>query len=276
MTAIFVPLERLFAVQPAKIIRDGIGADLGYYFLGGLVTALLLSLPVSGIAWVAKHFVPYPIQTAFSGIGFWPRALVAFVVGDIGFYWGHRLLHAVPLLWRFHAVHHSPVHVDFMVNSRLHPIDLVFSRMSGFVPIYVLGLAQPATVEGGLLPALVTITGTTWTFFIHANVRWRPGLLEAVISTPRFHHWHHALQPANRNFASMLPVLDRLFGTLHLPKREWPELYGIPGVVPDSWIDQLIRPMVGSFPLPSTSPAPVEPLSGTSPEAPGIVQRGPS
>ena len=41
LTAIFVPLERLFALHPAKIMRKGIGADLGYYFLGGLVTALL-------------------------------------------------------------------------------------------------------------------------------------------------------------------------------------------------------------------------------------------
>jgi sterol desaturase/sphingolipid hydroxylase (fatty acid hydroxylase superfamily) len=248
LTAIFVPLERLFALHPAKIWRKEIAADLGYYFLGGMVVSLFLSLPLGAVAWAVHRFVPNPLQTAFSGTPFWPKAFLALTVAEIGYYWGHRLQHQVPFLWRFHAIHHSPGHIDFLVNSRAHPVDLVFGRFCAFIPLYVLGLAQP-TAAGALTPILVTLGTTVWGYFIHANVRWRFGPLEWLIATPGFHHWHHAMAPANRNYASTLPVLDRMFGTLHMPKGQWPPAYGIQGLVPESWSDQLVLPLVGSFPL---------------------------
>ena len=249
LTAIFVPLERLFALHPSKIWRKGIGADIGYYFLGGMVASILLSFPLGLVAWAAHRMVPYPIQTAFSAVSFWPKALATLLVAEIGYYWGHRLLHEVPFLWRFHSIHHSPEHIDFLVNSRAHPIDLVFGRFCAFVPLYVVGLAQPAGMAGSLTPILVILASTVWGFFIHANVRWRFGPLEWLVSSPGFHHWHHAMEPANRNYASTLPVLDRVFGTLHMPKGQWPSGYGIQGVVPDSWAEQLVSPLVGPFPF---------------------------
>jgi sterol desaturase/sphingolipid hydroxylase (fatty acid hydroxylase superfamily) len=230
------------------------------------------------MAWAAHRVVPNPIQTAFNGAGFWPRAFAALVAGEIGYYWGHRLMHAVPFLWRFHAIHHSPEHIDFLVNTRAHPVDLTFGRLCSFVPIYALGLAQPASADGGIIgiiPILVTLAGVVWAFFIHANLGWRLGPLEWVITTPRFHHWHHAMEPANRNYASMLPVLDRIFGTSHLPKRQWPPRYGITGAVPESWADQLVQPLLGPFPLarPLASyplarvehPVPIQPPAEVSP-----------
>ncbi len=249
LTAVFVPLERLFALHPSKVWRRGIGVDLTYYLFSGLVASLLLSVPLGYLAWAAHRFVPYRLQDAIGGVSFWPRALMALVVAEVGYYWGHRLMHTVPLLWRFHAIHHSPDHIDFLVNSRAHPLDLVFGRLCALTPLYVLGLAQPVTASGSLMPAVITVTGVVWAHFVHANVKWRFGPLEWLIATPGFHHWHHAMEPANRNYASMLPVLDRIFGTMHLPKGQWPPRYGIQGVVPASLVDQLVRPLTGSFPL---------------------------
>ena len=71
------------------------------------------------------------------------------------------------------------------------------------------------------------------------------GALERVVVTPRFHHWHHAVEEAarDRNFAVHLPILDRIFGTEHLPRRAWPERYGITGEpVPAGWGGQLVYP----------------------------------
>ena len=81
--------------------------------------------------------------------------------------------------------------------------------------------------------------------FIHANVRFRFGPLEQLLATPRVHHWHHAVTPVDVNFAVHLPVLDRVFGTQHLPPREqWPQPYGIGGhPVPEGWWSQLIWPL---------------------------------
>jgi sterol desaturase/sphingolipid hydroxylase (fatty acid hydroxylase superfamily) len=82
------------------------------------------------------------------------------------------------------------------------------------------------------------------TIFIHANVRIAFGALRWVIATPEYHHWHHSAQDEaiDKNFAVHLPVIDRLFGTFHLPPR-WPERYGVAGAsVPDGYLAQLTYP----------------------------------
>jgi sterol desaturase/sphingolipid hydroxylase (fatty acid hydroxylase superfamily) len=259
LSAIFVPLERLFALHPGKVLRKGIGADLGYYFLSGMVASLLLSVPLGTLAWAAHQLVPWRLRMLVGHAPVVARFGLALLAGEIGYYWGHRLMHTVPLLWRFHAIHHSPEHIDFLVNSRAHPLDLTFSRLCTYVPIYALSLGEPSGMGGSSLPLAVALTGTVWTYFIHANVRWRFGVLEWIVSTPRYHHWHHALDPADRNYSSLLPMLDRIFGTLHLPAGRlpaghvpaglWPERYGIRGEVPEAWSEQLVLPLLGTFPL---------------------------
>ena len=82
-----------------------------------------------------------------------------------------------------------------------------------------------------------------WGFLIHANVRWRLGPLEWLISTPAFHHWHHTLaEPRDRNFAPMLPIMDWIFGTYYLPQ-QWPSAYGINDKLPSSLAGQLVHPL---------------------------------
>jgi sterol desaturase/sphingolipid hydroxylase (fatty acid hydroxylase superfamily) len=244
LAIIFVPLERLFALHPRRIFRAGIGVDLGYFFLSGLLPALLMSVPLAIAAWSVRRFIPHGLHEMVAEAPFWSRALAALVVGDIGYYWGHRCLHAVPMLWRFHSVHHSAAQIDFMVNTRAHPIDMVFGRLCGVIPLYILGLAGPVGAVGSALPVMVVLTGVVWGFFIHANLSWRFGALGWVVSTPAFHHWHHALTPADRNFASMLPFIDRIFGSYHAPKGEWPSGYGISDKMPASMSEQLLYPFI--------------------------------
>ncbi len=244
LVVIFVPLERLFAARPQKILRKGIVNDLGYYFLSGLLPALLLSVPVSLLAWAVHHAVPGGILAATAVWPLWARLFLGLMAGETGYYWGHRWSHEIPFLWRFHSIHHSAEEVDFLVNSRAHPVDMVFGRFCGLVPIYVLGLGGPVGTAGSVVPVLVTLIGTVWGFFIHANLRWRFGPLEWLISTPAFHHWHHTLNgPINRNYASTLPWLDWIFGTRYLPRDAWPAAYGIEAKLPDSLAGQLAYPL---------------------------------
>ena len=106
---------------------------------------------------------------------------------------------------------------------------MVFTRLCALAPLYAVGLGGPTWAPAdSVVPALVLVIGTAWGFFIHANVGWRFGALEWVVATPAFHHWHHTLTgPINRNYASMLPWLDRVFGTHHLPPDRWPAQYGV-------------------------------------------------
>jgi sterol desaturase/sphingolipid hydroxylase (fatty acid hydroxylase superfamily) len=247
LIAIFVPLERLFAVHAQPVWRKGMGRDLAYYFLNALIPALLLGVPAALFAMASHRILP---EAWFAFVGGWPlwlRLAAALIVADFGAYWGHRLSHASPLLWRFHAVHHAAPQMDWLVNTRAHPLDLVFVRVCGLATVHAVGLASaPAAGGPDVVSMLVIIWGTIWGFFVHANLRWRFGLLEWLVSTPAFHHWHHVLEgPVDRNFAATFPIWDRLFGTLWLPAA-WPESYGTPTPVSDGLLEQLLtRPPSG-------------------------------
>jgi sterol desaturase/sphingolipid hydroxylase (fatty acid hydroxylase superfamily) len=244
LMVVFVPLERVFALHPQKVFRLGFVSDLAYYFLSSLLPKLLLILPMAALGWALHFVVPGSLQARAAALPLAMRFAAALVVGEIGFYWGHRWSHEVPFLWRFHAVHHSAQEMDWLVNTRAHPVDMVFTRLCGFIPLYVLGLAQPASHAMDIVSLLVVLTGTLWGFFIHANLNWRFGPLGWFVATPAFHHWHHTYEePLNRNFSSMLPWVDRIFGTYHMPP-EWPSRYGIEAPMPSGLTAQLLEPLL--------------------------------
>lgn len=267
---VFVPLERILALNPRKFFCKALAQDLGYYFMNGIVPGLLMAVPLSVAAAGAHALVPLRLQIAVASWPLWERILAGFVVGEIGFYWGHRWTHEIPFLWRFHSIHHSAEHVYFLTSSRAHPIDNVFIRLCGLVPAYILGVASPLTPTGNLVPVLIVLVATMWGFFIHSNLRLRLGPLEWVIATPAFHHWHHTLyDPRDRNYASMLPSMDWLFGTFYLP-RAWPSAYGIDTELPAAMAKQLLYPL-----LPQAAPGSGEPAgvhSGAAREAATAAQ----
>ena len=170
---IFVPLERLWPLRAQKIWRKAFGSDVVYYFVGGIFSKLLLILPLSLLAAGIHRVAGFGLYPWVASLPAWVRFPAALVVGEIGFYWGHRWSHTIPLLWRFHVIHHSAEEIDWLVSSRVHPVDIVFTRLCGLIPIYALGLAQPTGQTVDLVPLLYALVGTVWSFFIHANVRWR-------------------------------------------------------------------------------------------------------
>ena len=121
-----------------------------------------------------------------------PRAgAVPRLVADFTQYWVHRTFHAVPFLWRFHAIHHSVEEMDWLAGSRLHLVDVIVTRGLTYVPIFVLGFSNAALM---VYVFLVAAQAT----FIHANVRWQFRPVRRLVATPAFHHWHHSADTRGR------------------------------------------------------------------------------
>jgi sterol desaturase/sphingolipid hydroxylase (fatty acid hydroxylase superfamily) len=229
LLVIFVPLERLFPRHRQPVFRRRFGIDVGYFFLTNLGPKLLLVIPLSLMARATHHFLPSTIYAMAAQLPFWIRVALGLLAGEVGAYWGHRWSHESAFLWRFHSTHHDPEEMDWLVHSRAHPLDVVFTRLCGYLPVYLLGLAQPTAERTDLAPLVLAMITTLWGFLIHSNLNLRLGWLEQLVATPAFHHWHHTNDgPAvmNKNYASLFPWVDRCFGTFHLPKHAWPEKYG--------------------------------------------------
>ena len=236
---IFIPLERLFARRPEQgTFRPGWRTDLTYFFISSLLIQVLTIVTLQPAMILFDWAV---IPAVRDTVRAWPGVIQFFAllfVADFTQYWVHRSFHAVPVLWRFHAVHHSAEQMDWLAGSRLHLVDIAVTRGLTYVPIYLLGFA-----EGPLLAYLVVVSAQAT--FIHANVRFDFGPLKWIVATPQFHHWHHAAEPeaVDKNFAVHLPVIDAMFGTMHLPAR-WPHGYGIANGprVPEGFLRQLAWP----------------------------------
>lgn len=236
----FAPLERLFALRKVEA-RRSILPDLGYFYFNGLLPTFLMAAPLAILASGVRAFTPEFWREMVTALPFWASIAIGLIVAEIGSYWAHRWAHRSPTLWRFHAIHHTPDHIDWLINSRAHPVDIVFTRLGGLLPLYLLGLDGGGT-ERGFVPLLIVVIGTFWSFFVHANVRWRFGPLEQIVATPAFHHWHHTNdEHRDHNFAATLPIVDRLFGTFYLPDH-FPAVYGIDEPVPPTLHDELVRP----------------------------------
>ncbi len=238
-SAVFVPIERFFALRPDQpVFRREWVVDLTYFFLNALLIEVvtLLTLRPAAILFSWARLEPVTAM-----VGSWPLAVqvpAILLVADFTQYWAHRAFHRVPVLWRFHAIHHSAESMDWLAGSRLHLVDAVVTRGLTYAPIFVLGFPQDA-----LIPYVFIVAAQAT--FIHANVRWEFRSLRLFIATPAFHHWHHSAEreAIDRNFAVHTPVWDRLFGTYYLPDR-WPAAYGLYGGrdVPFRWMTQLIYP----------------------------------
>jgi len=237
-SVVFVPLERLFALRPQQhVFRRQWVVDLTYFFLNSLLIEVLTIVTLRPAALL---FESLRIAEA-SGVGSLPLIVqvpALMLVADFTQYWVHRSFHAVPLLWPFHAIHHSAEEMDWLAGSRLHLVDVIVTRGLTYIPIFVLGFSQSALM---VYVFLVAAQAT----FIHANVRWQFGPWRRLLATPAFHHWHHSAEPdaVDKNFAVHTPVWDLLFGTYYLPDR-WPAQYGLHGgrTVPRRWVTQFIYP----------------------------------
>ncbi len=237
--AIFIPLERLFKKRDQPIFRDDWREDLFYFFFSSLFVQSMAYLSLTPTMTALAH-------TRWAGglrgmIASQPLVLQFFEImflTDLVQYWFHRAFHRVPWLWNFHAVHHSAQKMDWIAGSRMHLLETLLLRSFTTMPMYLMGFAEPALYAYIFFVYLSSV-------FVHSNLRLSFGFLQYLVATPRYHHWHHGIdnEAIDVNFAVHFPILDRIFGTYHLPPEAWPTGYGIENhPVPHGYWRQFLYP----------------------------------
>lgn len=210
-----------------------------------LLGRLIINLSFAAVAFVTVSLTVRPAAeavlgwTGHSGFGLAQltaippvvRPFLAFLLMDLTFYWWHRANHRIPLLWRFHNVHHLDPDLDVSTAFRFHFGELAFSSAFRVAQI---GLIGPS-LGSYLLYETVFQIGT---LFQHSNVRLpirAERLIVRFFVTPRMHGIHHSQVPeeTNSNYATVFSFWDRLHRTLKLNIPQGEIDIGIPGYAED-------------------------------------------
>lgn len=183
------------------------------------VVAAVCSVDESGL--LASFALPAPALVALS-----------VVILDLSTYLAHRSMHAVPLLWRAHRVHHSDPFLDVSTTLRQHPIEGLWRFLWIIAPTWWLGLPLSGLVVYRLLSAIQAV-------FEHANIRsWQPldRLLSFVWCTPNMHKIHHsrAHPETDSNYGNLLALFDRGLRTFTPSHRALAVRYGLDDVDPNA------------------------------------------
>jgi len=134
------------------------------------------------------------------------RLVLAWLLAEILLYWLHRAMHRVPALWRFHRLHHDGEPLAWATAWYIHPVDAALFATCALLGGVLAGAGAPGA-------AWFVVGRRAWAVLLHANIAWPASALDRLVATPPFHHRHHREDLAPANFASTLPLLDRLFGT---------------------------------------------------------------
>lgn len=224
-------LESFAPLVPAR--RRRLSHDAANLALAGINALLLGSLAGALLAVTAwAQASQFGLVNVLDLPGWW-RTFAAIALFDLWQYAWHRLNHRVPLLWRFHAVHHADAELDASSGVRFHTGEMLlsFAARLAVLPLLGMSMAELALYEMLALPVVL---------FHHGNVRVPAGVdraLRWLIVTPRMHLVHHSRSrpETDSNFASLLSAWDRLFGTMRMREPATAIAIGLEGYAEHEW-----------------------------------------
>ena len=163
------------------------------------------------------HLVDLPMPLQF---------VSGFVFLDYLLYVWHILSHKVPLLWRFHNVHHTDRDLTVSTGIRFHFGEMLLSGAFRTAGVLLIGVAPSVIL-------IYEVVFEMWVAFQHSNWRlplWLERGLILLFVTPRMHGIHHSNIQAetNSNFSNFLNVWDRIHGTLRLNVPQESIVIGVP------------------------------------------------
>jgi len=238
--ALMFLLESRFIYRPrwAKadndVRTDMLHGAISYVLIPLLEKPLLIVLLAGSADWLSRQFGG---QLWPDDWPLWAQLILALLASDAGRYWGHRLAHEVPFLWRFHAVHHSPKRLYWLNAVRQHPVDRIWFYFTEIIGLILLG-------AHGEVIALYAVFNAIHGFFQHTNIDVRLGPLNWIVNVAELHRWHHSVRPddSNNNYGNNLIVFDVLFGTRYLPPDDVDQIGLINRDYPQTYWQQFLAP----------------------------------
>lgn len=200
--------------------------------------------------WMVLWVKTYLVETSqiWQTLPFWFVFVLANIVGEFLPYWYHRISHVGKpgsvislFLWKIHAIHHLPSHLNWLKSNWIHPINMLINTFLKAAPLLMLGFSEDIIFMTGLLHIIIA-------YLSHANIKTNTGWLDYLIVTPRLHQFHHSkdLNEA-KNYGNILPFWDLVFGTFYIRNGDVNEVgtakasYSYPHK--RSYFDQMLYPV---------------------------------
>mgnify|MGYP003636010212 FL=1 len=203
-------LESCFPARKSKLTKRvrWLG-NFSLLIISSVVARLLVPIGVTGIALYASS----QGLGLFNNINLpnWLIITLSVLLLDLMIYWQHRIFHLVPMLWRFHKVHHADSHIDASTGLRFHPIEILLSILLKGLAVLLLGVPAIAVI-------IFEVALNGFALFNHTNIRlprWLEYPLRAILITQVLHRIHHSqvVEETNSNYGFSVSWWDRLFGS---------------------------------------------------------------
>lgn len=203
-----------------------------------LLNAVILGAICAGCACTVSIYVQEHGFGIFNVLGIGPLmgAVVGLFVLDFTAYSWHVANHRVPLLWRFHSVHHSDEIFDASTAVRFHIGELLVSLVVRLAVVAVFGLPVLGILAFEIVYAF-------FNFFEHGNIRLPERFsrtFAGVFVTPDLHRFHHSANndDLNTNFGTIFSIWDRVFRTFAQRASHASYKVGLP--YPTPWMSTFI------------------------------------
>lgn len=208
---VFIALWELLAPKRALTVSKTVRwvNNLGLVFFNSFILRVLFPAAAVGVASMASQ-QGWGLFNYFD-VSFGVAVVASVIIMDFVIYIQHVMVHAIPVLWRLHRVHHADLDYDVTTGARFHTLEIILSMLIKFATILLLG---PPVIAVIIFEIVLNATA----MFNHGNISLPKSIdkvLRLFLVTPDMHRVHHSVEDdeANSNFGFSLPWWDRLFGT---------------------------------------------------------------
>jgi sterol desaturase/sphingolipid hydroxylase (fatty acid hydroxylase superfamily) len=195
-------------------IRNVTRADVIYFLMAAPIDGLHIFLMVTLLAGTSQyhHYIEV--------FDVWPnhlpillQLLIATLIVDFFKYWYHRWTHEVPLLWRYHSIHHSLDRLEMLRASYFYPLDIFLTVGLGTLAMLMFGVHYELIIFHNVYAGITGLLN-------HSNADLKCGFFDSFLNSPGHHRAHHAVGLPGResNYGSFFNFTDRIFGTRYLPE----------------------------------------------------------